>query len=239
MAVPVPDLSAEERLFQGGARSVAGIDEVGRGAWAGPVSVGVVVITEATTPFPAGLRDSKLLSARAREMLAPAVMAWADDWAVGNASPAECDDLGMRSAIALAASRAMEDLRETPDAVIVDGPLDLLYPSSLGLSAAVAEHRWRKNPPATVEAVIKADQTCATVSAASVIAKVARDAHMAALADSYPAFDLDRNAGYPSSTHQTALRGYGLTPLHRRSWKFTDIVPWERSSEPEPPRRQG
>ena len=137
----------------------------------------------------------------------------------------------MRAAIALAASRAIEQLDRVPDAVIVDGPLDLLFPQSLALSAAVADHRWRRSPPAVVEAVIKADQTCATVAAASVVAKVTRDALMADLTESYPAFDLDRNAGYPSPVHQTALRGYGLTPLHRRSWKFTETIPWERTIE--------
>ena len=238
MSRPVPDLSAEERLFAGGARSVAGIDEVGRGAWAGPVSVGVVVITDVAEPAPVGLRDSKLLSSAARERLIPAIVGWVAGRAVGHASAAECDGLGMRGAIALAASRAIEDLDEVPDAVIVDGPLDLLFPSSLALSAAVASHRWRATPPRVVEAIVKADQTCATVAAASVVAQVARDHLMAELAESFPAFDLDRNAGYPSAAHQTALRGYGLTPLHRRSWKFVDTIPWERSGA-DSPRSQG
>ena len=231
MTQPVPDLTTEQRLLATGATSVAGIDEVGRGAWAGPVSVGVVLIVETDTPAPVGLRDSKLLSPTARERLAPLVSDWATSAAVGHASARECDELGMRAAIALAASRAIEQLDRVPDAVIVDGPLDLLFPQSLALSAAVADHRWRRSPPAVVEAVIKADQTCATVAAASVVAKVARDALMADLTESYPAFDLDRNAGYPSPVHQTALRGYGLTPLHRRSWKFTEMIPWERTIE--------
>jgi len=231
MTQPVPDLTTEQRLLATGATSVAGIDEVGRGAWAGPVSVGVVLIVETDTPAPVGLRDSKLLSPIARERLAPLVLDWATSAAVGHASAHECDELGMRAAIALAASRAIEQLDRVPDAVIVDGPLDLLFPQSLALSAAVADHRWRRSPPAVVEAVIKADQSCATVAAASVVAKVTRDALMAELTESYPAFDLDRNAGYPSPVHQTALRGYGLTPLHRRSWKFTETIPWERTRE--------
>ena len=229
MSRPTPDLSTERRLFRQGATSVAGIDEVGRGAWAGPVSVGIVLIADATTPPPHGLRDSKLLSAKERERLAPLVVGWAATAAVGHATPLECDQLGMRAAIALAASRAMELLDHVPDAVIVDGPLDLLFPESLALAAAVATHRWRSSPPRRVEAVVKADQTCATVSAASVLAKVERDAQMRALAESFPAFELERNVGYPSAAHQTALRGYGLTTLHRRSWKYTEMIPWERS----------
>ena len=236
---PAPDLSAEERLFADGARSVAGIDEVGRGAWAGPVSVGVVVITEPISPAPKGLRDSKLLRPRARERLVPVIDLWATERSVGHASPSECDMLGMRAAIALAASRAMEALEAVPEAVIVDGPLDLLFPTSVALSAAVASHRWRDTPPAIVEAVVKADQTCATVAAASVVAKVERDSLMADMAESFPAFDLDRNAGYPSPVHQTALRGYGLTPLHRRSWKFVETIPWERRAEPDSPGSRG
>lgn len=239
MTPPIPDLAAERRLLSTGARSVAGIDEVGRGAWAGPVSVGVVVVTDGASAMPEGLRDSKLLSPIARVRLVPAIKRWAAGWAVGHASPAECDLLGMRAAIALAASRAIEQLEEVPEAVIVDGPLDLLFPGTLELSAAVATHRWRATPPKVIDAVVKADQTCASVAAASVLAKVERDAIMAGLAESFPAFDLDRNAGYPSPAHQTALRGYGLTPQHRRSWKFTETIPWERSPRPGAPGLQG
>ena len=231
MSRPIPDLATESRLFAAGATSVAGIDEVGRGAWAGPVSVGVVLIVDTSTPAPEGLRDSKLLSKRSRERLVPMVTTWATSSAVGHATPGECDLLGMRAAIALAASRALEVLDRVPDAVIVDGPLDLLSPQSLELSARVSGHRWRLTPPSVVEAVVRADQTCASVAAASVVAKVERDALMAGLAESFPAYDLDRNVGYPSTAHQTALRGYGLTPLHRRSWKFTETVPWERSPD--------
>ena len=110
MTQPVPDLTTEQRLLAAGATSVAGIDEVGRGAWAGPVSVGVVLIVETDTPAPVGLRDSKLLSPTARERLAPLVSDWATSAAVGHASARECDELGMRAAIALAASRAIEQL---------------------------------------------------------------------------------------------------------------------------------
>lgn len=225
MSAPTPDLAIEAELLAAGHASVAGIDEVGRGAWAGPVTVGVALIRSLGAP-PEGLRDSKLLSARRREELEPLLVSWAAEHAVGHASPAECDRLGMRAAIALAASRAIDLLGEPPAAVIVDGPLDLLFPSSLELSALVSDHAWRSTPPAELRAEVKADQRCASVAAASVIAKVARDRTMAALSESFPAYDLDSNAGYPSPTHQLALRGYGLTPLHRRSWRYVDDLPW-------------
>ena len=226
MATPIPDMALEERLLDEGATLVAGIDEVGRGAWAGPVTVGVVVIDTSSELPPRGLRDSKALSAAARQRLAPEVVRWARDSAVGHASPEECDELGMRSAIALASSRAMESLSVRPDAVIVDGPVDLLAADDLLFASKVAAHGWRATPPTRTEAIIKADQTCASVAAASVVAKGARDALMAALAPSFPAFDLDSNVGYPSAAHQRALRGYGLTSIHRRSWSFTEGIPW-------------
>ena len=228
MAQPTPDLTAEAALFAQGATSVAGIDEVGRGAWAGPVSVGVVVIRSVDDEAPEGLRDSKLLTPNARRRIDPLVRAWAAEHAVGHATPQECDALGMRAAIALASSRALNSLTSVPDAVIVDGPLDLLFPQSLELSALVKDHGWRNNPPTTVQAIVKADQTCGSVAAASVVAKVERDAIMGSLAESFPAFDFDRNAGYPSPAHQTALRGYGLTAIHRKSWSFTELVPWSK-----------
>lgn len=226
MAVPVPDLSREARILGEGAVTVAGIDEVGRGAWAGPVTVGVVVVDSSTPHPPAGLRDSKALSPRARRRLAPLVTAWARDWSIGSASPGECDELGMRAAIALASSRAIELLEVRPEALIVDGPLDLLAADNLLLAAKVASHGWRAMPPTRTEKVIKADQICASVAGASVVAKVARDALMAELSPSFPAFDLDSNAGYPSPAHQRALRGYGLTSIHRRSWSFVEGIPW-------------
>jgi ribonuclease HII len=221
----VPDLVHEEQAFIQGARVVAGIDEVGRGAWAGPVTVGVVSIQSTDEPQPEKVRDSKMLARRVRENLIPAIEAWALESATGNATARECDRLGMRAAIALASSRALDSLTVTPDVVIVDGPLDLLDAESLLLEAYVADHRWRATPPRVLP-VVKGDQCCATVAAASVLAKVTRDKLMTDLADSYPPFDFQRNVGYPSPVHQCALRGYGLTPLHRKSWSYVDGIPW-------------
>ncbi len=221
-----PTLEVERSLFARGARVVVGLDEVGRGAWAGPVSVGAVAITASCGEAPTTVRDSKALSAAARRRCVPLIDEWATAKAVGHASPAECDELGMRAGVALAASRAIEGLGVLPDALIVDGPLDLLDAPNAALHNAVAGHEWRRGPRPLVEALVKADQHCASVSAASVIAKVERDSILASWAESFPAFDLGQNAGYPSPAHQRALRGYGLTSIHRRSWRFVDSIPW-------------
>ena len=221
-----PTLEVERKLFASGARVVVGLDEVGRGAWAGPVSVGAVAITTSCGEAPSTVRDSKALSAAARRRCVPLISEWATSDAVGHASAAECDELGMRAAVALAASRAIELLEVRPDALVVDGPLDLLDASNPALNEAVAGHVWRRGPRPSVEALVKADQHCASVSAASVIAKVRRDSILASWAESFPAFDLEQNAGYPSPSHQRALRGYGPTSIHRRSWRFIDAIPW-------------
>ncbi len=238
MSTPIPDLSVERQAFANGAQRVAGMDEVGRGAWAGPVSVGVVMIESTVGPQPEKVRDSKAIAKSVREKLVPEITEWALDSAVGHASPSECDLFGMRAAIALASSRALDALGNVPDVVIVDGPLDLLAAESVEFNALVRNHRWRERPP-RVEAIVKADQTCSSVSAASVIAKVTRDQMMGALAENFPPFDFEINVGYPSPQHQRALRGFGLTPLHRRSWRFVDSIPWLMGTgrpRPEPTR---
>jgi len=220
-----PDLSIERAAFDGGARVVVGLDEVGRGAWAGPVSVGAVAISPTTPDQPAGVRDSKRVAKTKRAGLVGAIEAWALGTAVGHASHHECDLLGMRAAIALASSRALEALGVRADIAIVDGPLDLLEADSLLLGNLVAEHSWRAAPPSVVP-VVKGDLHCASVAAASIVAKVERDTMMAELAESFPAYEFDHNVGYPSPVHQMALRGYGLTSIHRRSWSYVDGLPW-------------
>ena len=201
------------------------MDEVGRGAWAGPVSVGVALIPVKATKrtMPRWLRDSKQLSEARRESIFESVGAWCVDWAVGHATPEECDRWGMRIALRLAAQRALAGLERPPDALLVDGPLDLV-------SEPDAEPGGQPHPkPAftgPVHPVVGGDARCASVAAASVLAKVVRDRLMRAESEHFPAYAFERNKGYPSPVHQMALRGYGLSSIHRRSWSYVGALPW-------------
>lgn len=188
-----------------GAKIIAGVDEVGRGAWAGPVSV-CAAVTGLRRP-PAGLTDSKLLTPKRRVELAEVLDGWVTAHALGHASPEEIDALGMTAALRLAAVRALEALPVRPDAVILDGKHDYL------------------GGPWKVRTVIKGDQSCIAVAAASVLAKVRRDAMMGELADVHADFAFAENAGYPSPAHRAALEEYGPTCHHRVSWSYMDALP--------------
>ncbi|MGO9029375.1 MAG: ribonuclease HII [Acidimicrobiales bacterium] len=212
-----PTTEAERSLAFEGFGLIAGLDEVGRGAWAGPVSVGVVLVPTAT-PAPEGLRDSKLVPEDQREAMFPLVVAWCTDWAVGHAGPEECDRWGMTVALRLAARRALDGLRTTPDVVLLDGSFDYLTESG-ELPGGAAP-----SPP--VRTIVRGDTTCTSIAAASIVAKVTRDRMMRDLAEHFPAFDFDRNKGYPSPVHRTALVGRGLTSIHRRSWSYVDQLPF-------------
>lgn len=188
-----------------GAKIIAGVDEVGRGAWAGPVTV-CAAVTGLRRP-PDGLTDSKLLTVKRREKLAETLLTWVTSYALGHASPEEIDRLGMTAALRLAALRALDTLPVRPDAVILDGKHDYLG------------RPWR------VRTVIKGDQSCVAVAAASVIAKVQRDKMMAELGIDHADFGFADNAGYPSPVHRAALEERGPTPHHRMSWAYLDALP--------------
>ncbi len=190
----------ENELVAAGCRTVAGIDEVGRGAWAGPLTVGVVVVTDSQIGrLPIGLRDSKLLSPRRREQLFAALTRDACCRAVGHASAKECDRLGMTAAQRLAATRALAALGIVPDGIVVDGPRDFT-----GMAGAIC--------------LVKADRLCAVVAAASIIAKVTRDRMMIAAANVHPGFGFERNKGYASFEHRLAVAKLGTTSIHRLTW---------------------
>jgi ribonuclease HII len=225
--LPKPTLTWEKRLWASGARYVAGVDEVGRGAWAGPLTVGVVVLGASPCRTPTGLRDSKQLMEDVRERLFDPLARWCTSWAVGHAGPEECDSLGMTAALRLATRRAFAVLPRDvlPDAVVLDGNFDYVSPAqspSLFDEEDPALSGWSPS----VQTVIKADAKCSSVAAASVLAKVSRDRLMRADAGSYPPFEFDKNKGYPTPTHKRALCGYGLTAIHRRSWVYVDNLPW-------------
>ncbi|HTX63925.1 MAG TPA: ribonuclease HII [Acidimicrobiales bacterium] len=270
-----PTLEVERRLWREGYRWVAGVDEVGRGAWAGPLSVGVAVVHAGvrTRSIPSWLRDSKLLPEERREVVFYDVARWCADAAVGHATPEECDRYGMTRAWRLAAHRALASLEITPDALVIDGPFDFLRgrgtqgPAEVvdlgeeaGRSQATvletvlgtrlveqgrfdivldpkdAEEETSEFPqelsvpappvPSRVLTMVGADARCAAVSAASVLAKVVRDRMMREEAVHFPPYGFERNKGYPSPRHRIALRGYGLSAIHRRSWAFVGDLPW-------------
>jgi len=211
-----PDDSLERALRVEGFERVAGIDEVGRGAWAGPASVGVVVFA-ADVPPPDGLRDSKELAEDRREALYPLVTRWCVEWSVGHAGAGECDRLGMTAALRLAARRALGGLAAPPDVVLLDGGFEYV-------TEPAGEDRAPSTAPALpeVRTVVRGDSTCVSIAAASIVAKVTRDRMMRGLSSSFPGFDFDRNKGYPSPVHRMALAGFGLTSVHRRSWSYVD-----------------
>lgn len=203
-----PDF-AVERVLLDGHRFVIGCDEVGRGAIAGPVAVGMVLVDAGVGAHPAGLRDSKLLTPAQREELEPGCRSWALFHAVGEATADEVDDHGIMAALGLAGWRALGALRAAgaPVAearVLLDGNYDWLNP--------VLETRI----PLTTR--VKADQACASVAAASVIAKVHRDTHMVGLHDGWPHYGWADNKGYASAAHLAAVAQHGASPYHRRTW---------------------
>lgn len=229
MKVPAPTLRTERGLLAAGPQLVAGMDEVGRGALAGPVSVGVVVVDARSRTAPKGIADSKLLTPAAREELAPKVRRWALASAVGHASAAEIDEVGIIAALRLAGNRALEEVCSevgTVDVVLLDGKHDWLTDPGPDLFAAgglvsvpaSAEVPVRAAPD--VVTMIKADMRCSSVAGASVLAKVERDAIVTDLAKQFPHYGWESNKGYSSRTHLDGLTNHGPCVLHRRSWNL-------------------
>ncbi|MEY4137295.1 MAG: hypothetical protein RL205_1423 [Actinomycetota bacterium] len=211
-----PTLDLEHELFASGVRVLASIDEVGRGAIAGPVTVGVVAMSADCGEPPSGIRDSKLLSPARRQALIEPIRSWVAAYAVASASNREVDSLGIVGALRLAGTRALGDLESRgviADLVLLDGSHDWLTSDSLFDDAS--EHR---SPP--VRTQVKGDLLCASVAAASVLAKVDRDAQMAVLDLECPEYGWAGNKGYASAGHQQAIRELGVTGFHRVSWNI-------------------
>lgn len=200
-----PGLRLERDLWDAGTEWVAGVDEVGRGAWAGPISVGAAVVPRDRRLYK--IRDSKMLTEDEREAMFERIAGWCVTWAVGHASEVECDELGMSAAQKLAAQRALGALDVEPDHVLVDGNWDF-----------VESH--------PITRIIRGDATSLTISAASILAKVSRDRLMRAAAPDFPGYNFEENKGYPGPRHKAALHAWGPTTIHRRSWVFMDALPW-------------
>jgi ribonuclease HII len=200
-----PSLAIERELWAAGHDVVVGVDEVGRGAWAGPLTIGAAVVPRDRRVNK--VRDSKALTEREREALFDRIAAWCVAWSVGHASQEECDELGMSAAQRLAARRALDGLGVRPDQVLIDG-------------------NWDFVGGGTSRRIIRGDATCLSIAAASILAKVTRDRIMRAEATSFPGYDFELNKGYPCPRHKVALQAWGPTSIHRRTWVFMDHLPW-------------
>jgi ribonuclease HII len=194
---PTPPAGAVDAVLWRRFGPVAGVDEVGRGALAGPVVVAAVVLPLAGVP--AGIDDSKRLSAQRRERLAPLITARAASWALAERSAAEIDEMNVLNATVAAMTEAVGRLDPPPACVVVD---------ALRLPRVAA--------PLIAEPHADARYVC--VAAASILAKVARDRFMIAAARRYPCYGWERNKGYGTREHLAALRRFGPSPLHRRSF---------------------
>lgn len=200
-----PNLKVERELWGSGNKVVVGVDEVGRGAWAGPLTVGMAVVPKNRRIYK--LRDSKMLTEEEREALFDRVAGWCTNWAVGHASHEECDQLGMSDAQRLAARRALDLLEVTPDRILIDG-------------------RWDFVGGRRTIRLVRGDATSVSISAASILAKVVRDRIMRSLSPYYPSYGFEANKGYPCPRHKAALQAWGPSTIHRRSWIFMDRLPW-------------
>lgn len=192
-----PSLAFERALWDAGHEVVVGIDEVGRGAWAGPLTLGAVVLPRDRRVYK--VRDSKQLTPREREALFDRIAGWCTAWAVGHASHDECDELGMSEAQRLAARRAIEGLGVRPDRVLLDG-------------------KWDFVGGGITQRIVRGDARCLSISAASILAKVTRDRRMLEWHARYPDYGFDRHKGYPTPEHMRTLQSLGPCEIHRRSF---------------------
>lgn len=230
----------EATLLTDSRRLIAGMDEVGRGSLAGPLLVGVALVTETSGQAPAGLTDSKQLSARQRQQLEEAIRAWAPA-ASGQASAAEIDLLGLTLALRLAGQRALANLAAQgfyPDFLLLDGSHNWLAEEEPDLFAALEEspaqsyyrqalaEAWQQVPgrPAgwegPIQMEVKGDGRWPSISAASVLAKLERDALMVDLDQQEPAYGWAKNKGYGSAQHRQALTTQGPSSYHRLTWSL-------------------
>ncbi len=198
MSLLGPDYSIESAAHARGLAIVAGVDEVGRGPLAGPVTAAAVVLDPHC--IPEGLNDSKKLSAKKRQALNDILFECADV-SIAHASVEEIDELNILRASHLAMERAVAGLKQVPDHLLIDGNM---IPRGLSGSS---------------EAIVKGDARSVSISAASIVAKICRDYVMSSLAQHYPGYGWETNAGYPSKSHREALLKLGVTPHHRRSFK--------------------
>ncbi|WP_435139721.1 ribonuclease HII [Pseudopelagicola sp. nBUS_19] len=194
----LPDFSLELSALRNGSTLIAGVDEVGRGPLAGPVTASAVILDP--TNIPEGLNDSKKLTAKRRAVVFSEIVKVADV-SVAHATVEEIDEINILRASHLAMLRAVKGLSCSPDYLLIDGNM---IPQGLAIAS---------------EAIIKGDARSLSIAAASIVAKVTRDQIMMDLAQQFPGYGWETNAGYPSKSHKAALQNLGVTPHHRRSFK--------------------
>ncbi|MEQ8840067.1 MAG: ribonuclease HII [Acidimicrobiales bacterium] len=200
-----PGVRLERELWADGCEFVAGIDEVGRGSWAGPLTLAAVVVPREKKLYK--VRDSKMLTENERELMHDRIVDWADHVAVAHATQQECDELGMSAAQKLAAQRALGSIGAPIGHVLVDGNWDFV----------------ETHPTTTI---VKGDAISISIAAASIVAKVTRDRMMREWHDDHPAYGFADNKGYPCPRHKAALAAYGPSAIHRRRWAFMDDLRW-------------
>jgi len=197
-----PDIQLESALWTNGITRLAGIDEAGRGAWAGPVTAAAVVLPPDSQILRLleGVRDSKQLSPKKRATLAPVIKEWATAWAVGWADHREIDEFGIVPATRLAMMRAIGGLLYQPDHLLIDA----LFLPELETGQT---------------SLIKGDQRCLSIASASILAKTARDAWMVKAHQDYPVYRFDLHKGYGTQIHRQALEQAGVCSLHRQTYE--------------------
>ena len=201
----LPTLEYEKKLFKKGCKFVCGLDEVGRGCFAGPVVVGAVVLSEEVS-LPEGIADSKLLTPQKREKLSKEIKEKAVAWAIAEISVRDINKVGIGKAAQMAFRKAVKNLSKKPDHILIDA----FYINHI--------NRKRQTP------VVKGDQKCVSIAAASIIAKVYRDDLMDKLHLKYPQYGFDKHKGYGTKAHQDAIKKYGLSRIHRRSFNLEKFL---------------
>lgn len=216
------DLFEFERVLLVRGEVVVGIDEVGRGALAGPMTVGAVVVCGDDLP-PEGLNDSKLLTPARRTSLVEPIRQWAAEWSLGSVSAGEIDAWGLRLALAVAATRALDGLTSGPTYALIDGSFNLLSsPLDVGFGVVPPPPLRYASLPATT--IVKGDQRSATIAAAAILAKVHRDSVMVELHEAHAEYQWASNKGYGVPAHLEAIRCHGPSSHHRRTWHLPEVM---------------
>lgn len=211
----IPTLERESELLERGFEFIISLDEVGRGAIAGPVMVGAAVFDRSLGVAPEGIKDSKLVSEKKRPVVAEAIKGWLETWAVGHSSAQDVDRYGITHSLGRAAVRAVAEIAKTRDisraVVLLDGHHDWLSPVM--------------TEPITVVTHVKADRDCLSVAASSLLAKVTRDQVMIDADEQFPGYGFAGHKGYGAKTHFDAIEKLGPCSLHRVTWLKAPTLP--------------